>query len=58
MPRTHTAYWAAKIERNKERDVASLHGLRAVGWDVLVIWECEMKDRRTLGSRIKTFLDG
>ena len=58
MPRTNTAYWAAKIERNRERDAASLHALRELGWGVLVVWECEMKDRRTLGSRIKTFLDG
>ena len=56
LPRTRTDYWAAKIQRNRERDVASLDALRATGWEVLVIWECEIKDRGALGSRIRAFL--
>lgn len=58
MPRTRTAYWAAKIKRNTERDVASLDALRELGWDALVVWECELKDRVAVESRISSFLDG
>ena len=58
LPRTRTDYWATKIQRNRMRDAASLNALQELSWEVLVIWECEMKDSGALGLRIKTFLDG
>jgi len=42
-PKTNTEYWVEKIRRNTERDACHQAELKAIGWDVLVVWECELK---------------
>ncbi len=42
-PKTNAAYWQAKIESNQARDRANIEKLEAMGYRVLVIWECELK---------------
>lgn len=48
IPRTRTDWWAEKLARNKARDMAIRTALEAAGWHVIVIWECEVADRRSL----------
>lgn len=55
-PKTNRAYWLAKIARNTARDRAALTELDALGWEALVVWECELKDRARLTDRIARFL--
>lgn len=58
VPKTRTEWWIDKINNNKINDVENLTKLKANGWKVLVIFECElMKDKRerTL-SEITTYL--
>ena len=43
LPRTNADFWRAKIERNKARDAEQRTELRAKGWNVIQIWECELK---------------
>lgn len=43
IPKTRTEWWTAKLERNRRRDQAAEAALRALGWDVLVVWECEVR---------------
>ena len=43
LPRTNSDFWRAKIERNKVRDAEQRTELRAKGWNVIQIWECELK---------------
>ncbi|MGC5661569.1 very short patch repair endonuclease [Micromonospora sp. WMMD723] len=38
-PSDPTGYWAAKFQRNVERDIAVTHALNSAGWQVLRIWE-------------------
>lgn len=57
-PKTNRAYWRHKLRRNVERDAQNLDELKQLGWQALVIWECEIKERDALGERIRTFLDG
>ncbi|MXX28663.1 MAG: DNA mismatch endonuclease Vsr [Gammaproteobacteria bacterium] len=57
-PKTNRAYWAYKLRRNVERDGENQAQLRALGWDVLVVWECETKDLEVLEKRIRGFLGG
>lgn len=45
MPSSNSEYWSAKIEGNVERDKANKLQLEALGWRVLVIWECQLKKR-------------
>ena len=44
IPKTNRAYWTEKIARNKIRDAKNIDALSKLGWRVLVIWECEVKD--------------
>jgi DNA mismatch endonuclease (patch repair protein) len=55
-PQSNQDYWLPKLARNRERDAASIAALRAGGWDVLVIWECEIRDMAALTSRLQVFL--
>ncbi len=56
-PKSKTAFWSAKFERNVRRDEQVMDRLRATGWRALVIWECELRDRSGVERRIKKFLD-
>ncbi len=55
-PKSSRDYWIPKLKRNKQRDVENQARLCEMGWDVLVIWECEMKDQDALKNRIAAFL--
>ena len=55
-PKTRAAYWADKFERNIERDATKERQLRGLGWDVLVVWECETFQPQTLTSHLRRFL--
>ena len=57
VPETHHDWWVAKIERNRERDAATLEQLSSLGWDVLVVWECETRDREALAARLAAFME-
>jgi len=56
LPKTNWEYWVEKIHRNIERDANHQSNLKALGWDVLVVWECEIKDTKELAKRIDDFL--
>jgi DNA mismatch endonuclease, patch repair protein len=55
-PSSRQAYWIPKLDRNKARDVANRRRLRALGWGVLTVWECELKNPERLSRRIARFL--
>lgn len=55
QPKENAEYWLKKISRNRERDVRSQDELQAMGWDILVIWECELKDVAGLTVRLQRF---
>jgi len=55
-PKANAEYWRAKVQRNRERDERSLQALTVGGWAVLVIWECETRDREKLRARLNHFL--
>lgn len=57
LPRTHARFWREKLDRNKARDATNRRRLRKLGWEVLVIWECEVKRMNALIERIVGFLD-
>ncbi len=56
MPRSNRDYWLPKLKRNVLRDVRNLAVLKALGWRVLVVWECETGHREKLVARLKRFL--
>ncbi len=53
-PRSNVEFWEAKFNRNVVRDKIEHAALEAVGWHVIVIWECEVKTSlRNIGGIIK-----
>ena len=42
-PKTNPGFWEDKRERTVARDAQNVAALKADGWDVLVVWECELK---------------
>ena len=57
-PKENSAYWTEKIARNKARDRLHLAALAALGWQSLVIWECELKELARVRERLTEFLEG
>ena len=57
MPKANADYWSTKIFRNKTRDEAAQEQLKSQRWNVLVIWECELRDDMELKARLSAFLD-
>lgn len=56
MPKTRIEFWQAKFARNVERDAEVQERLRAAGWRVLVIWECEIGRNADLDRMLRDFL--
>ena len=44
MPKTHTDFWKRKFEQNVKNDLANHKKLRNLGWHVIILWECEIKE--------------
>lgn len=42
-PKSNTAFWMEKFDRNVARDARSKEALEASGWRVLTVWECDLK---------------
>ena len=42
-PKTNTDFWLDKINTNIERDKRKQEVLKELGWNVIVVWECELK---------------
>lgn len=55
-PASNINYWMPKIEGNKARDARNIAALRETGWQVLVLWECQLKDEVALMCAIRTLL--
>ena len=57
MPKTRSAFWRDKFLQTMRRDRLALRALRAAGWCVLVIWECQTeRSLSRLELRLKRFL--
>ena len=50
-PKSNEEFWKNKIESNISRDDMNFNLLRQLGWNVIIIWECELKK----AVRQKTF---
>ena len=56
-PKSNEAFWKNKIETNITRDKKKTEALEEIGWKVVVVWECELKQSKAenlirLGEKI------
>src|SRR5687767_10697709 len=52
LPASSTGYWHAKLIRNQSRDIANARKVRRLGWRILTVWECEVRDLERLERRL------
>ena len=56
-PKSNVEFWETKIARNKHRDEVTAAHLEALGWTVIVVWECELRGKETAEARIQTLAE-
>lgn len=57
IPKTKRDYWAPKLARNVARDLANDAALRALGWHVIIVWECEIRSKIKLIGKSSEVID-
>ena len=58
IPKSNLEYWGPKLLRTRIRDRENVDLLQEAGWQVMVIWECELRYRENLFGRVRQFLKG
>ena len=56
LPKTNVEFWSEKIQRNQTRDKTNINDLVKLGWKVIVIYQCELKNKtidKTMSAVIK-----
>jgi len=56
-PKSKLKFWRPKLEQNQNRDRIVKGELRKMGWRVLVVWECQLTQTKTLAARLRAFLE-
>ena len=56
LPKTRLEFWKPKLEGNRKRDLKNQEKLGDLGWDVLEIWECEIRDMELIKEKLVKFL--
>ena len=57
-PKTRTSFWEEKFDKNVVRDRMNMVDLGELGWEAMVVWECETTDLEMLAPRLVEFIDG
>ena len=56
LPKTNTAFWLDKRERNQARDQRHIDMLSDLGWECLVVWECTIKASSVVPVEVTQYL--
>ena len=56
IPKSNRDFWLPKLRQNKARDLKNIDALKQLGWNALVIWQCELKETSAVRLRVKRFL--
>lgn len=51
-PKSNVNFWETKIARNRHRDEVTEAHLTALGWHVVTIWECELRNKEAASARL------
>lgn len=52
LPSTRTDFWRAKVQRNQERDRTANEQLKVLGYRVVTLWECELRNESLILSTV------
>jgi DNA mismatch endonuclease (patch repair protein) len=56
IPQTRKIFWQAKLQANKTRDKRNLLKLRKMGWNIVTVWECQIRNLTKLTAALRKFL--
>lgn len=56
-PKSNVEFWETKIARNRHRDEVTTAHLEALGWTVITIWECELRNSSQLDERLNALVE-
>ena len=56
VPRTNELFWRKKLLDNRRRDANACRKLRALGFRVLIVWECSLVNEKSLAARLRCVL--
>ncbi len=57
LPESREEFWTEKLSANRNRDLAQVVARENMGWRVLTIWECQLKEVSELKENIRLFLE-
>lgn len=57
VPTKNRQFWIAKIGGNRARDLRNEKACVEMGWQILILFECELKDQTALEDRLRSFLE-
>lgn len=55
-PKSNTQFWLDKLVSNTRRDDLAQKALVALGWEILIVWECEVSNLPALAQKLNSFL--
>lgn len=53
LPTTNKNFWKKKITQNTFRDLKNVNELIKLGWRIIIVWQCELKNKTLSYSRLK-----
>jgi len=56
LPKSRIEYWQPKIARNSQRDAENILQLNNLGWNVLILWQCELQNFDETTNKLVEFL--
>jgi DNA mismatch endonuclease (patch repair protein) len=57
LPKSRLDFWEPKLEGNRTRDRRIKLELKRLGWEVLTIWECQLRNIAPVSRRVRSFLE-
>lgn len=57
LPKTRIGFWRTKMNINRVRDRTNIALLKANGWRVLIVWQCELKNTKVLTKKLYDFIE-
>lgn len=56
-PKSRKRFWQRKFDRNVARDRKAIRDLRASGWRIAIIWECETRSKESILDRVRKIFE-
>jgi DNA mismatch endonuclease, patch repair protein len=57
VPSSNRQFWLKKLSMNRQRDKRVVKALKNAGWNVLLVWECQLRHPERLVSKLLGFLE-